>query len=284
MTNKGKLLPFVIAAGISTMICPSLAPAAVIYSNGFENGGAPPALCSQGGTGTNPLLSHTGCLSVVPTSSINAGTGSFVAFADPNQTSNGTPVRGSTFGSFAPLVDGYHGRYELSFTGSEVRQLVFVDAVWDPFFFPENPESPFGGEVPQSYESGEFAGSSVSIENNRYLVTFDLDERTRFANESGPPGAPPGTNIDPALPSICGPGGDQTNCILSWTFAIDNGGWLDDIELNYLGAGEDGIPVPEPGTLYLILTGLIAAGTIKLRKADILIFCDNEHASAFHRL
>jgi hypothetical protein len=53
---------------------------------------------------------------------------------------------------------------------------------------------------------------------------------------------------------------------LRWTFAIDNGGWLDDIELNYLGAGEDGIPVPEPGTLYLILTGLIAAGIIKLRK------------------
>jgi hypothetical protein len=106
MTNKGELLPFVIAAGILTMICPSSAPAAVIYSNDFENGGAPPALCSQGGTGTNPLLSHTGCLSVAPTSSINAGTGSFVAFADPNQTNDGTPVQGSTFGSseVAPFV------------------------------------------------------------------------------------------------------------------------------------------------------------------------------------
>ena len=262
MANKGKLLSFVLATGISTMIYPSLVPAAVIYSNGFENGSAQPGRC---GSGTNPLLGHTGCPSVVPTSSINAGTGLFVAFADPNQTSDGTMVRGSTLGFDTPLVDGYHGRYELSFTGSEVRQLVFVDAVWDPFLFSEDPESPFGGEVPQSYESGEFAGQSVSIENNRYLVTFDLDERTRFANESGPPGAPPGTN-DPALFSICGPEGDQTNCILRWTFAIDNGGWLDDIELNYLGAGEDGIPVPEPGTLYLILTGLIAAGIIKLRK------------------
>jgi hypothetical protein len=274
MTNKGKLLSFVLAAGIANMICPSLVPAAVIYSNGFENGLQPRDDFDQGGGddsngfcsrgGTNPLLGHTGCPSVVPTSSIHAGTGSFVAFAAPGQTGNGAPSRGSTLGfSGTPLVDGYHGRYELSFTGSEVRQLVFVDAVWSPFLFLEDPESPFGGEVPQSYESGEFAGQSVSIENNRYLVTFDLDERTRLANESGPPGG----GIDPALPSICGPDGDQTNCALRWTFAIDNGGWLDDIELNYLGAGEDGIPVPEPGTLYLILTGLIAAGTIKLRKA-----------------
>jgi hypothetical protein len=82
MTNKGKLLSFVLATGISTMIYPSLAPAAVIYSNGFENGSAQPGRC---GSGTNPLLGHTGCPSVVPTSSINAGTGLFVAFAETRQ-------------------------------------------------------------------------------------------------------------------------------------------------------------------------------------------------------
>jgi hypothetical protein len=269
MTNT-KLLSFALVASLSTMICPSLAPAVVIYANGFESGLQPTDI-SQGGdpgvapngycsrSGTNPLLSHTGCPSVVPTSSINAGTGSFVAFATPGQTNNGSPSEGSVLSFLdVPLVDGYHGRYEFSFTGSEVRQLVFVDAVWDAFLFFGFDPPPLV-EIPQSFEGGTSAGTSLSIEDNRHLVTFDLDERTRFFSELGPPGE---VGFDPAFPSICGPDGSQTSCTLSWSFAIDNGGWLDDIELNYLG-----IPVPEPGTLYLILTGLIAAGIIKLRRA-----------------
>jgi hypothetical protein len=268
MANN-KLLSFALVASLSTMICPSLALATVIYFNGFESGlqpenpgqiESPNGGCFEG-FGGNPLQSHTGCPSVVPTSSINAGTGSFVAFATPGQTGqDGAPSDGSGFSFRGPrLVDGYHGRYEFSFTGSEVRQLVFVDQVWTPFsFFNLNPDQPFLSDIPQSAEFEDGAGTSVSIENNRYVVTFNLDERTRFFNESGPPGG----GVDPALFSICGFDADQTNCSLNWGFFIDNGGWLDDIELNYLG-----IPVPEPGTLYLILTGLIAAGIIKLRRA-----------------
>jgi hypothetical protein len=276
MANNTKLLSVAFSMAISTMICPSMASAAVIYSNGFENGLQPLDDFGQGGEdasngfcsrgGTNPLLGHTGCPSVVPTGSIDAGTDAFVAFAAPGQTGNGAPSRGSTLGfSGTPLVDGYHGRYEFSFTGSGVRQLVFVDQVWTPFLFLEDPESPFGGEVPQSFESSDFAGTSVSIEDNRYLVTFDLDERTRFFDESVPPGAPPGTNLDPALFSICGSETDQTNCSLNWFFAIDNGGWIDDIELNFLDPGDDGTPVPEPSTLALLLTGVITAGAFTYR-------------------
>src|SRR5690349_10709051 len=113
MTNKTKIMSFVFAAGIVNVICPSLASAVVIYSNGFESGLQPSdefsaeasnGYCGQGGT--NPLLSHTGCPPVVPTSSINAGTGSFVVFADPNQTRGGTTVRGSALGLLPiPLVD-----------------------------------------------------------------------------------------------------------------------------------------------------------------------------------
>ena len=125
--------------------------------------------------------------------------------------------------------------------------------------------SPFGGDVPQSFQSGDFAGTSVSIEDKRYLVTFDLDERTRFFDEPVSPGAPPGTNLDPALFSICGSETDQTNCSLNWFFAIDNGGWIDDIELNFLDPGDDGTPVPEPSTLALLLTGVITAGAFTYR-------------------
>src|SRR4051812_6555923 len=179
MANNTKLLSVAFLMGISTTICPSIASAAVIYSNGFENGLQPRDDFGQGGGdesngfcsrgGTNPLLSHTGCPSVVSASSINAGNGSFVAFAAPGQTGNGSPSEGSTLGfSSTPLVDGYHGRYEFSFNGSEVRQLTFVDQVWTPFlFFNSNPDQPPLVDIPQSAEFEDGAGTSVSIDNNR---------------------------------------------------------------------------------------------------------------------
>jgi hypothetical protein len=259
-----------------TMICPALSHAAIIYSNEFESGLQPRdfgpggdeaaddvnGFCSRGGTGL--LLGHTGCPSVVPTGSINAGNGDFVAFATPGQTgSGGSASRGSTLGfSSTPLVDGYHGRYEFSFTGSGVRELVFVDQVWTPFGFSEDAESPFGGAVPSTFEGGDLAGTSVSIANNRYSVTFDLDERTRFFDEF----FPPNTGADGAIFSICGTEVDQSSCALRWTFAIDNDGWLDDIELNYLGLGGKSTQIPEPGTLVLVLTGLVAAATMRGRR------------------
>jgi len=133
MATHDKLLPFALAVGMFIGLNPSAVPAAVIYSNGFESGlpvivdGADGPITNGYCTysGTNPLSSHTGCVSVVPTSRINAGSGSFVAWADPNQ--NGGMVEGSTIILHPPdLVDGWHGRYELSFDGSGVRQLVFV--------------------------------------------------------------------------------------------------------------------------------------------------------------
>jgi len=119
MPIHDKLLTFKLVAGIFICIAPSTVSAAVIYSNGFESG-APVIVddmegpqtngyCYLGG-GTNPFTNYTGCLSVIPTSSIGAGSGSYVAWADPNQNYNGNPVRGSTIKLNPPgLVDGWHG-------------------------------------------------------------------------------------------------------------------------------------------------------------------------------
>jgi hypothetical protein len=102
MSIHEKLLPFAFAVGMFIGLTPSIVPAAVVYSNGFESGlpvyiyrsdmegpqtnGA----CSFGEYGgTSYLTEHRGCLSVVPTSQISAGSGSFVALADPNQSYEG---------------------------------------------------------------------------------------------------------------------------------------------------------------------------------------------------
>jgi len=53
---------------------------------------------------------------------------------------------------------------------------------------------------------------------------------------------------------------------LNWTFAIDNGGWIDNINLDFLGSDQDGTDVPEPGTASLVLTGLLAAAIMKFRR------------------
>ena len=107
MKTRGKLFLSALLAGASIGFVPWVASAAVIYSNGFESGlpvninqGTGQSLngsCTFGDFGgTNRLQSYKGCVSVVSTSSINAGSGSFVGWADPNQTYGGNTLPGST--------------------------------------------------------------------------------------------------------------------------------------------------------------------------------------------
>jgi hypothetical protein len=143
----------------------------------------------------------------------------------------GNLILGSTIQLFPSvnLVDGWHGRYELSFKGSGIRELVFYDQVWAV-----------------SFDTGSAGtGTSVSVQGNSYLITIDFDERTRYFVDTY------GSNTaDLAYNHLCP--SEEFDCgFISWTFAIDNGGWLDDIEFNYLGTGQGSTPVPEPGTLKL---------------------------------
>jgi hypothetical protein len=251
MSNHGKFFSLVLSACIFTGIAPSAAPAAVIYSTGFENGepvGTADAPTENGYCrfgfegGTNQFFNYNGCVSVVPTSSINAGSGSFVGWADPNQSYEGGTIAGSTLHLLpnAPLVDGWKGAYELSFNGSGITELIFVDEIWG---------FTFGIEAPEELNEG-----------SEYKIEIDFDERIE---QYGSIAADPASLYlcSPEFSSVEGCGFDN------WHFAIQNGGWIDDIELNHLGAGQGSTTVPEPGTLGLILTGLIAAGTLNFRKA-----------------
>src|SRR5688500_14942856 len=102
MATHDKLFSLALSACMFTGIAPSTAPAAVIYFNGFESG-EPIATgeddttengyCRSGSEGGSSLFpDYKGCVSVVPTSSINAGSGSFVGWADPNQSYEGDTV------------------------------------------------------------------------------------------------------------------------------------------------------------------------------------------------
>ncbi|MBD0327710.1 MAG: PEP-CTERM sorting domain-containing protein [Pyrinomonadaceae bacterium] len=246
MSAHDKFLSLVLSTCIFIIFAPSAAPAAVIYSTGFENGlpiGSADAptengYCRSGfGGGTNRLPDYRGCVSVVPTSSINAGSGSFVAWADPNQSDEGDPVSGSTFHLLpsVSLVDGWHGRYELSFNGYGIVELIFVDEIW----------------------SFTFGVDDIDGLASKYVIEIDFDQRIeQFGSISA----------DPASLYLCSPEffGVEGCGFHNWHFAIQNGGWIDDIELNYLGLGQGSTAVPEPGTLGLILTGLIVAGTLNL--------------------
>jgi hypothetical protein len=270
----GASLPLILAVSLMIGVLPRAALGAVIYSNGFESGvpvtevvlgeplePGPNGFCSR--AGTTRLLSHIGCPTVVPPSSIGAGSGRFVAFADPDQETGGATLLGSVFGfPPIPLVDGWHGLYEFSFDGVGVRELIFLDQVWTPFSFSPDPDPPFGGAIPQDFDSSSLDGESLSIHDDRYVFTFDLDERTRFFDSL----FPPGSTIDEARFRFCGSLEEGTDCTLNWTFAIDNGGWIDNINLDFLGSDQDGTDVPEPGTASLVLTGLLAAAIMKFRR------------------
>jgi hypothetical protein len=257
MSAHEKFFLLLLSACIFIGIAPSAAPAAVIYSNGFENGlpiGSADAptengYCRSGSEGgTNRFLDYKGCVSVVPTSRINAGSGSFVAWADPNQSDQGDPVSGSTFHLLpsVSLVDGWHGRYELSFNGSGIAELIFVDEIWSFTFGVDDIDGLAGLE-----------GAEAANQNSKYVIEIDFDQRIeQFGSISA----------DPASLYLCSPefSGVEGCGFDNWHFAIQNGGWIDDIELNYLGMGQGSTAIPEPGTLGLILTGLIAAGTLNL--------------------
>jgi hypothetical protein len=251
MATYDKLFSLALSACMFTGIAPSAAPAAVIYFNGFESGEpigtagdtTENGYCRSGSEGgTSLFVDYKGCVSIVPTSSINAGSGSFVGWADPDQSYEGDTVPGSTFHlvPYVPLVDGWQGVYELSFKGSGITELVFIDGIWGAGF--------------------DIEGLEELKEGSEYKYEINFDERIEVYGS---------IDADPASLYLCSYAFSESGeCVFSnWHFAIQSGGWIDDIELNYLGTGQGSTTVPEPGTLGLILTGLIAAGTLKFRKA-----------------
>jgi hypothetical protein len=268
MKTREKLFLLALLAGASIGFVPSVASAAVIYFNGFESGlpvnidegmgQSSNGSCTFGGFGgTNRLQSYKGCVSVVPTSSIDAGSGSFVGWADPDQTYGGNTLPGSTI-KISPsvgLVDGWKGRYELSFNGFGIRELIFIDEVWAPFGFDAD------GPAPQDYTSVSPAGTEVSIQGNDYSVKVDLDQRTQYYIDNFG-----SIYADEALISLC----HDNACIFpNWFFAIDSGGWIDNLQLSYLELSHlgttQGTPIPEPGTFGIFLAGLVVTGILSAR-------------------
>jgi hypothetical protein len=231
----------------------STASAIVVYQNDFESGeiGA-----SSNCTGTDFLLGYTGCLVAAPPDVAGGGSGNFTAYAEPGQTTdNGSPIPGSA-ASFTtgPLPNLYSGRYEFSFQGSGLRELRFAEG-FTPIFVQED-ES---GNLPDivSYPFTQ-SGTALTVDGDSYTVLFDLDVRKQFFGGDG--------FGDFAQQAFCGVDEPFTQCNFRFTFAISEGGWVDDIELNLLNG--DPVSVPEPATGAMLIVGLVAAGSMMRRQSD----------------
>jgi PEP-CTERM motif len=97
----------------------------------------------------------------------------------------------------------------------------------------------------------------LTVDGDSYTVLFDLDVRKQFfgGDEVG----------DFAQQAFCGVDEPFTQCNFRFTFAISEGGWVDDIELNLLNG--DPVSVPEPATGAMLIVGLVAAGSMMRRQS-----------------
>jgi hypothetical protein len=229
----------------------STASAVLVYQNDFEGGevGA-----SSNCTGTDFLLGYTGCLVAASSEVAGGGSGNFVAYAEPGQTnSSGSPAPGSAASFFTgALPNLYSGQYEFSFQATGLRELRFAEG-----FTPILVQEDESGNLPDIVSYPFFpGGAGLTVEGNTFTVFFDLDARREFYQEN--------SLGDFAQQAFCGIDEPFTQCNFRFTFAISEGGWVDDIELNLLDG--DPVTVPEPATGAMLMVGLVAAGTMMRRR------------------
>ena len=111
------------------------------------------------------------------------------------------------------------GRYELSFNGFRSGTGFRRRGLGSLRFRRRRPR-------PQDYTSVSPAGTEVSIQGNDYSVKVDFDQRTQYYIDNFG-----SIYADEAFSSLC----HDNACVFpNWYFAIDGGGWIDNLQLSYL--------------------------------------------------